>query len=197
MKLKNIITAVCISASLLTVAPSAQSGSDPMIGEIQWFAGNFPPRGWAFCDGQLLAISQYTALFSILGTTYGGDGRTTFALPDVRGRTLIHAGEGLGLTRKLLGQRGGAETVALSIANMPAHTHALRASGGSASAAVPTNNVLASPGRTRIYDSAEANVNMNGSSVSAVGAGLPHDNMQPYNTLNCIIALEGLYPPRN
>ena len=196
MKLKNIFHSALIGASLLALTPNSQAGAEPLIGEIQWFAGNFAPRGWALCDGQLLQISSHSALFSILGTTYGGDGRTTFGLPDVRGRTMIHAGNGPGLTSRRLGDRGGTETQALTINQLPAHTHTLKASGGSASAMSPAGNVLASPGRTRLYDSGVANVNMNASAVTSTGEGEGHNNMQPYNTLNCIIALVGTFPSR-
>lgn len=196
MKLKKVLTAAVISTSLFSITPTAQAGIDPFIGEIDWFAGNFAPRGWAFCDGQLLSISQNTALFSILGTTYGGDGRTTFGLPDVRGRTLIHAGSGPGLTTRRLGEKGGSEEETLTTAKMPSHSHTLRASDGSATAKVPAGNVMASPGRTRLYDSTAANVNMDASAITTTGNGQAHNNMQPYNTLNCIIALQGIYPSR-
>ncbi len=178
-------------------SPNAHAGIDPFIGEIQWFAGNFAPRGWAFCDGQLLPISSYTALFSILGTTYGGDGRTTFALPDVRGRVIVHEGAGPGLSSRRLGEEGGTETETLNTNQMPSHTHTLRANSGPSSEVSPTNNVLASPGRTRLYESGDANTNMNSSSVAASGGGLSHNNMQPYTTLQCIIALEGIFPSRS
>ena len=197
MKLKKIMTAALISTSLFAITPNTQAGMQPFVGEIDWFAGNFPPRGWAFCDGQLLSISSNTALFSILGTTYGGDGRTTFALPDVRGRTLIHMGTGPGLSPRLLGQRSGTENETLTLAEMPAHTHTLKASDGSATAKVPAGNVMASPGRTRLYDSSDANVNMDESAITTTGGSAPMNNMQPYNTLSCIIALTGIYPSRN
>jgi len=196
MKLKKIFHSALIGASFLALTPTAQAGMEPMIGEIQWFAGNFAPRGWALCDGQLLPISQNTALFSILGTTYGGDGRITFGLPDVRGRTIIHAGGGPGLTTRRLGERGGTETETLNSNQIPAHTHTLKASGGAATATSPTGNVLASPSRTRLYDSGDANVNMDSSAITSTGGGQAHNNMQPYNTLNCIIALVGIYPSR-
>ncbi|MCP3973971.1 MAG: phage tail protein [bacterium] len=109
-------------------SPEAESellGTDPYLGEISWFAGNFAPRGWALCNGQLLQISQNPALFSVLGTTYGGDGRTTFALPDMRGRSPIHMGTGPGLSNRRLGERGGSETTTISVANLPAHTHTI------------------------------------------------------------------------
>lgn len=168
----------------------------PFIGEVAWVPYNFAPRGWAFCDGQLLPISQNTALFSLVGTTYGGDGRTTFALPDVRSRTIMHEGQGPGLTPRRLGEEFGAENVTLTEAQMPAHSHDQRASSGGAMTSDPVGNALASTGRTRIYSDAP-NVDMNSGNIASTGSGQPHNNMQPYTVLNCIIALQGLYPSRN
>lgn len=196
MKMKKIFQGALLSCALVTGVPAAHAGSEPMIGEVQWFAGNFAPRGWALCDGQLLSIAQNTALFSILGTTYGGDGRTTFGLPDVRGRVIIHAGHGPGLSDYRLGQKGGSETETLTANQMPSHTHTLRGSSGSATSADPTGNVLASTGRTRVYADS-ANVNMDASAIANNGGSQPHNNIQPYTVLNCIIALQGIYPSRN
>jgi microcystin-dependent protein len=197
MKLRKVLQGILITGALFNGTSAVNAGIDPFIGEVQWFAGNFAPRGWAFCDGQLLQISQFSALFSILGTTYGGDGRTNFALPDVRGRVIIHEGSGPGLTSRTLGSKLGTESEILNVNQMPGHTHTLRASGGSATAVTPANNVLASPGRTRMYDSSDANTDMNASAITPSGGGQSHNNMQPYTTLNCIIALEGIFPPRN
>lgn len=197
MKFKKVLQGALMTGLLFNWVSTVNAGMDPFIGEVQWFAGNFAPRGWALCDGQLLPIAQNTALFSILGTTYGGDGRTTFALPDVRGRVMIHAGSGPGLTTHRLGERGGTETETLTANQMPSHAHTLRASGGSATAIAPNNNVLASPGRTRMYDSGDANADMDASAITSTGGGQSHNNMQPYNTLNCIIALQGVFPSRN
>lgn len=197
MKFKKVLQGTLIVGALFNGVSTVNAGDTPFIGEVQWFAGNFAPRGWAFCDGQLLSISQNTALFSILGTTYGGDGRTTFGLPDVRGRVLVHAGNGPGLSSRRLGEIGGTETVILTVNQMPNHTHTLRASGGPATSVTPNGNVLASPGRTRLYDSGAANANMNASAITSAGGNESHNNMQPYNTLNCIIALTGIYPSRN
>lgn len=178
---------------------------DPFIGQIILFAGNFAPRNWAFCDGQLLAISQNTALFSILGTTYGGDGRTTFALPDLRGRVPMHAGSGPGLTPRPLGQKGGAERHTLTITEIPSHDHNaqldLFGSNDPASSAAPEGNVMATSSQSGIYGPANNLVPMDGSasqvSVAANGGSQPHNNVQPYTALNYIIALYGLYPSRN
>ena len=197
MKFKKILQGVLIAGALFNGVSTVNAGDQPFIGEVQWFAGNFAPRGWALCDGQLLSISSNQALFSILGTIYGGDGRTTFGLPDVRGRVMIHEGTGPGLSPRSLGSRSGTETETLTANQMPNHTHTLNASGGSATAVVPNGNVLASPGRTRLYDSGAANVNMSASSITSTGGNQSHNNMQPYNTLNCIIALQGIFPSRN
>ena len=169
----------------------------PFIGQITLFAGNFAPRGWAFCNGQLLAISQNTALFSILGTTYGGNGQTTFALPDLRGRVPIHPGQGPGLSPYDLGQQGGTETVTLSVSSLPAHTHSV--SPGATNGAQTTNRpARAVPARGGAYAaSPSADASMAPTSSAATGGGQPHANTQPYLGLNYIIALEGIYPSRN
>ncbi|MBK6929642.1 MAG: phage tail protein [Saprospirales bacterium] len=167
-------------------------GAEPFIGEIMLFAGNFEPRGWAFCDGRLLSIAQNTALFSILGTTYGGDGQTTFALPDLRGRVAVGPGQGPGLSRYDLGEAGGQESVSLSAAQMPAHNHAYsdakqQSSGGAVS-------VLTGSSQTKIHQTT-------GSSTSAVtqnaGGSQPHENRQPYLGMNYAIAVQGIFPPRD
>ena len=196
MNLKKIVQGVLISGALFSGIPAVNAGSEPFIGEVQWFAGNFAPRGWAKCDGQLLPINSNQALFSLLGTNYGGDGRTTFGLPAVRGRVIIHEGQGPGLTSRRLGSRGGTETETLTASEMPNHTHTLRASSGSATTPVPTNNVLASTGRSRLYDSGASNTNMDAAAITQTGGGNSHNNMQPYNTLTCIIALVGIFPSR-
>jgi microcystin-dependent protein len=168
--------------------------SEPFIAEIMIFAGNFPPRGWAFCDGQLLPISQNTALFSLLGTTYGGNGQTTFALPDLRGRVPVHAGQGLGLSSVSLGEVGGAEVVTLTGAQSPAHVHEVAASNGGATASRPSNNFLAAGGA---YATASDGTTMNPAMIRNSGGGQPHENRQPYLALNFCIALQGIFPARN
>lgn len=159
------------------------------------FAGNFAPRGWALCNGQLLAISSHSALFSILGTTYGGDGVSTFGLPEMRGRVAIHEGTGPGLTPRQLGQKTGHETETLTTNQMPSHTHGLFAYGDPATSNRPQGNVLA--GGTVAYDPGPANQQMGTSSVGHTGANQPVNIMQPFLALNFIIALEGLYPSRS
>jgi microcystin-dependent protein len=197
MNIKNILPGILLAAACCSGVSTVNAGSEPFIGEVQWFAGNFAPRGWAFCDGQLLPINQHQALFSLLGTMYGGDGRTNFALPDVRGRVLIHAGQGPGLSSHFQGNQGGTETETLTVNQVPAHTHTLRASAGDATDAAPAGKVLASSGRTRLYDSGVANADMNASAITTSGGNQPHNNMQPYLTLSCIIALQGIFPSRN
>jgi len=193
----------------LSGAPAVKAGNEPFLAEIIMFGGNFNPRGWALCDGQILPISQYSALFSLLGTTYGGDGRTTFALPDLRGRSAVHPGTGPGLSPIRLGDRGGAEKYKLTVAQMPSHSHAastsatlngINAAGNSAS---PGGNSLASKRRTNIYSATAPNVAMAAGSVTASttvtssGGGLSFSIRDPYLGVNHIIALEGIFPSRN
>jgi len=175
--------------------------SEPFIAEIRIFAGNFAPRGWAFCSGQLLPISQNTALFSLIGTTYGGDGRTTTALPDLQGRPPMHPGQGPGLTNRRLGQKVGAETAALAEAQMPSHTHGVQAVERTqftvGNDLNPANNYLASPQSGNAYVAAGSQVAMAGAAVENTGGSQPHNNMQPYLAMNFIIALVGVYPSRS
>jgi microcystin-dependent protein len=172
--------------------------SEPFVAEIRIFAGNFAPRGWAFCDGQLLPISQNTALFSLIGTTYGGDGRSTTALPNLQGRAPMHPGRGPGLTDRRVGQRGGTEMVTLSEAQMPQHDHTVRASNNPASAFAPSSETaLARAVGGTAYKSASPNASFAEASLLATGGSQPHNNMQPYLTICYIIALVGLYPSRS
>lgn len=175
--------------------------SEPFIAEIRIFAGNFAPRAWAFCDGQLLPIAQNTALFSLIGTTYGGDGRTTTALPNLQGRAPMHPGRGPGLTARRLGEKVGTETVTLVEAQIPSHTHTLRAVGAAGTEDDPTNHALARENagtRDFIYQkNTTANlVDMASEALATTGGGQAHTNLQPFLTLNFIIALQGLYPSR-
>lgn len=170
--------------------------SDPFIGNIRIFAGNFAPRGHAFCAGQLLPISQYDALFALIGTIYGGDGQTTFALPDLRGRAPMHFGQGPGLPNYVIGQAFGSETVTLTSAQLPAHTHSLGASSAPGSGAGPAGAVWAQSSAGQNY-AASAGTPMNAGLVSVAGGNQPHENMPPSLAVNFIIALEGIFPPRN
>ena len=193
---------------------------EPFIGQIVLFAGNFAPRGWAFCEGQLLSIASHNALFSILGTTYGGDGRTTFALPDLRGRAPIGQGQGPGLQQRRLGEKGGVERVTLAENQIPSHTHAASAnltgkaklmiSLEDANTTDPANNAVAEHDSKNTYsqnppdsitsmhddtiDTSGMGVQVN---VQNAGSGHEHENMPPYLAMNYIIALQGIYPSRN
>ena len=164
--------------------------SEPFLAEVRMVGFNFAPRGWAFCDGQILPINQNQSLYSLLGTTYGGDGRTTFALPDLRGRTPIHEGEG-----HTLGQKTGEETHTLSAAELPQHNHDLLASGSDADTNIPEGNVLARS--LNAYASPGETVELRPGSITNVGGEQAHDNMQPYIAVNFCIALQGLFPSRN
>jgi len=206
--MKKQITIFCIMllSFLSTKEINAQS-TEPFIGEVAIFAGNFPPRGWAFCDGQLLPVSQNTALFSLLGTTYGGDGRTTFALPDLRGRAAMQPGGGPGLTPRRLGEKVGVETVTLNESQMPQHTHggvgttsqiALSNEAGTSDASdgqyisnhLGGFNEDATPGTKLEGVSSSTTINNN-------GGGQAHNNMQPSLGIHYIIALVGIYPSRS
>lgn len=171
--------------------------SEPFVGEIRMFAGNFAPRGWAFCDGQLLAVSQNDALFSLLGTIYGGDGRTTFGLPDLRGRIPIHAGSGPGLSPRRLGAKAGAENVTLTVNQLPSHTHAMQASTGLAQDSTPTGRVLGRTTGVDLYIGDTPTQNMNTQSITNVGGSRSHTNLMPFLCINFIIALVGIYPSRH
>ena len=178
------------------------------IAEIRLFAGNFAPRGWAFCNGQILSIAQNTALFALLGTTYGGNGQTTFALPDLRGRVAVGPGQGPGLPAVNLGQMSGEPNHTLIITEMPAHNHVAQVTvraydegfGGGGSSSVPTNNVWSSVASGSPYNNT-SNTAMNPGAVQTVigiaGGSQPHNNMQPYLGVNYIICMEGIYPSRN
>jgi microcystin-dependent protein len=164
--------------------------SEPFLAEIRIFGFNFAPRGWAFCDGQILPISQNQSLYSLLGTTYGGDGRTSFALPDLRGRAPMHTGEG-----HHLGQKAGEETHTLSVTEMPDHDHSLHASSQNGDAPVAPGNVLATA--LNLYRGADNRTPLRSGSVASAGGSQAHDNMQPSLAVNFGIALQGLFPSRN
>jgi microcystin-dependent protein len=170
--------------------------SEPFLGEIKMFGGNFAPRGYAMCWGQTLSIAQNTALFSILGTTYGGDGQTTFALPDYRGRVPMAWGQGPGLAPRTLGERSGTENVTLISTQMPAHNHGLNAATEDATSKSPTGNVLATTGGSA-YIVGPIDTAMNPASIGIAGGNQPHNNMQPYLVVTFIIATEGIFPSRN
>ena len=165
--------------------------SEQFIGEIRMMAFNFPPKFWALCNGQSLPINQNQALFSLLGTTYGGNGQTTFALPNFQGRTPIHMGSGF-----TQGQVGGSESHALVVSQMPSHTHTLNASSSASAAAIPTNNSFAN-GAAKLYAAQNNGAVLQASTVGNAGGSQPHNNMQPYSVISFCIALAGIFPSRN
>jgi microcystin-dependent protein len=163
--------------------------AQPYVGEIRMFAGNFAPAGWMFCEGQLLPISEYETLFNLIGTTYGGDGQSTFALPDLRGRTPVHFGNGF-----TLAETGGVETVTLTVSQIPAHSHAFLATSSPANATGPTANVLGELTAESIFTSSAPTIAMAAGTGSSTGGSQPHDNFQPYLCVNFIISLFGIFP---
>ncbi len=163
--------------------------AQPYVGEIRMFAGNFAPAGWMFCEGQLLPISEYETLFNLIGTTYGGDGQSTFALPDLRGRIPLHQGNGF-----VLAETGGAEEITLTVSQIPAHSHPLLAANSVANDPNPTNNVLGESSAITLYQSGSPAAAMAPQSVSSVGGSQPHTNFQPYLCVDFIISLFGIFP---
>jgi microcystin-dependent protein len=170
--------------------------SNPFVAEIRIFAGNFPPRGWAFCNGQLMPISQNTALFSLLGTFYGGDGKSTFALPDLQGRAPMHPGQGPGLSQHFLGEESGSEFVTLLQTEMPAHVHTAQPKTSLGNQQTPVAKSWAGSTVAKQYVNTAPNVQMSPQALVPTGGSLPHNNMPPYLFLNFIIALQGVYPAR-
>ena len=167
----------------------------PYVGEIRLFAGNFPPNGWAFCDGQLLSIAENEVLFALIGTTYGGDGQITYALPDMRGRVPVH--QGTGQSSYVIGQSGGVENVTLTAAQMPAHSHGLRASTQAAKAANDASNAYGASTSANYYGAGTPTMPMDAGTLANAGSGLSHNNMAPYTALNYIISLFGVFPSQN
>jgi microcystin-dependent protein len=172
--------------------------ADPFVAEIRIFPFGFPPKGWAFCDGQLIPISQNTALFSLLGTTYGGDGKSTFALPDLQGNVPMHPGQGQGLSLRDLGETGGAENITLLVSEIPLHPHTMQAFAAPADLKEPqAGAVLTRNNNGAIFNTTISNfVQMAPQALTPAGGSLPHNNMQPYLTLSFCIALQGVFPPR-
>ena len=168
--------------------------ADPFVAEIRIFPFNFAPKGWAWCDGQLLPLSQNTALFSLLGTTYGGNGKSNFALPDLQGRCPMHPGQGPGLSLHDLGETGGSETVTLLESEIPAHSHAFRASPDDADLRIPTP--ARSLAKSVMYATGAPNTPMSDNALAPAGGDQPHNNLQPYLTFYFNIALQGVFPPR-
>ena len=172
---------------------------DPFVAEIRIFPFNFAPKGWAFCDGQILPLSQNTALFSLLGTTYGGDGKSNFALPNMQGNAPMHPGQGPGLSLHDLGETGGSETVSLLESEIPSHSHGLRAynAPGDSTGPAPNHALAGTTGAHGYQSTTNTNlVAMSDQTIAPAGGDQPHNNLQPYLTLNFCIALQGVYPPR-
>ncbi len=170
--------------------------SEPFLGEIRMFGFSFAPDGWALCNGQLLPISQNTALFSLLGTTYGGDGTTTFAVPDLQSRVPVHQGQGAGLSSRVQGQAGGTETVTLAATQMPEHTHPVKASSSAAASGIPEGRAMARSS-SHIYHDPDASTVMNAKMLGDAGGSEPHGNIQPYLVLNFCISLTGIFPSQS
>jgi microcystin-dependent protein len=173
--------------------------ANPFVAEIRIFPFNFAPKGWAFCNGQLMPISQNTALFSLLGTTYGGDGKSTFAIPDMQGNAPMHPGQGAGLNLYDLGEMGGSENVTLLASEIPAHTHNLMASGTNSTKSSPAGNALGRASGATPYAAPTGAplVQFPDNALAPAGGNFPHNNLQPYLTLNFCIALQGVFPPRS
>jgi microcystin-dependent protein len=169
---------------------------DPFVAEIRMFAGNFPPKGWAYCNGQLLPISQNTALFSLLGTFYGGDGKSTFALPDLQGSAPLQCGQGPGLSDRFLGEQSGVPSVTLLTSEMPLHIHQAQAKSSLGNSQTPAAMTWAGSNVAKQYVNTAPNIAMSGLALGITGSSFPHNNMQPYLAVNFIIALQGVYPQR-
>ncbi|PRA97207.1 phage tail protein [Chryseobacterium sp. MYb7] len=197
--MKNLfIACTLLISSAFTPSLKAQA-SEPFLGQIAFVPYNFVPKNWASCDGQLLSIAQNTALFSLLGTTYGGNGTTTFALPDMRGRVLVHNGQAPGgPTTYTMGQTGGTESVTLLVTQMPAHSHTVNAVTTEGNQNSPTNSL---PADTKVldkeYSDAAANTTMKSTMINNTGGSQPHENRPPFITLKCIISLVGVFPSQN
>jgi microcystin-dependent protein len=193
-----LLTGLTWGGAGLCLPQSAHAGPyDQFLGEITCGGWNFCPNGWMECSGQLLSISQNSALFSLIGITYGGNGQTTFALPNIQGRTMIHQGQGSGLSNRTMGETGGAETVTLATANIPAHNHQVAAHSGSDKSASPVNRI---PGTATanapIYTSSAPDTSLGAGAVASAGGSAPHNNRQPYLAVKCCIAVTGIFPSR-
>jgi len=197
MNFKFIVSAAVMAATLgsmlVTQAVASYTPYVPYLGEFRWVSFDFCPRGWAEANGQLLLVSEYPSLFSLYGTTYGGDGITNFALPDLRGRVMVHTGTGQDLSSYTLGDKGGQEQTALTVNEMPAHNHTINASGGSTSKN-PAGSILGSPGK-KMYDApVNATTTLDNSAVNDTGGSTEHENRPPYLTLRACVAIRGQYP---
>ena len=195
--LRGLALGAALCAGSMMTAPAPAAAQEAFIGQIVMFGGNFAPRSWALCDGQLLSIASNSALFAILGTTYGGDGVSTFGLPDLRGRVAIHKGNGPGLSNYALGQKGGAEAVTLTTAQIPSHNHGIKGNDARGNKETPGGNVPAKKARDDDYSDAGPTVDMHPGMVANAGGGGSHPNIQPYLAVNYIIAVQGIFPSQN
>jgi microcystin-dependent protein len=186
-----LVTLIGIGAAPRMARAQAQ---DPFVGEIVLVSFPFAPKGWLICEGQILPIAENVALFQLVGTTYGGDGISTFGIPDLRGRVAIGQGQGPGLTNRAMGQTGGVETVALSVSQLPPHTHTAMAASADAHLRSAGGAVWGAKQRTTLYSSANPDLAMSSSAIASTGGGQAHENMQPFLVLNYIIALQGIFP---
>lgn len=194
----RVLVLFAVAVLMVMIATVRASAQEPFVGEIRYVAFNFAPQGWALCNGQILPINQYQALFSLLGTYFGGDGVQTFALPDMRGRVPVASGQGVGLTNRNIGDQGGKESVALTIPQLPAHRHPIHASSAVGNSKAAAGNVPATNSSVGlIYSNQTADISMDPKSSTSIGQNQPHENMQPFLGMTCIIALQGIYPPRN
>jgi len=194
--MKKLVLACTLLLSIVSTTALKAQASDPFLGQIAFVPYNFVPKNWAACNGQLLSISQNQALFSLLGTQYGGNGTTTFALPDMRGRVLVHEGQAPGgPTTYTMGQTGGAESVTLLVTQMPSHSHTVNAVTAEGNQNTPTNSLPAdTKALDKEYSDATANTTMKSTMVNPTGGNQPHENRPPFLTLKCIISLQGVFP---
>jgi microcystin-dependent protein len=196
--MRRCLLLLSVLAGFFVISPVAHGqATDPYIGQVVIVSFGFAPKGYAECNGQLLPINQYQALFALLGTTFGGDGRTNFALPDLQGRVPIHMGAGPGLQDYILGQTGGEETVTLNINQIPRHTHPVMGQSSFGTIANPVGNVWAMQSRLDVYSSVVPDTPMNFGAITPTGGSQPHDNHSPYVVVNYVIALQGIFPSRN
>jgi len=199
MKTARTALSACALSAALTMSGGltpVHAGAEPFLGEIMMVGYTFCPAGWTEASGQLLSISQYTALFSLYGTNFGGDGRTNFALPDLRGRVPMHEGDGPGLTPRIVGQKGGFETNTLAVAQMPSHTHSLNVLSAEGTTADPSGGFSANAGREDIYGSGTPDAQMSAAAIGSSGGGQPVGNIQPFLVIRYCVALQGIFPSR-
>lgn len=204
---KSIAIAAVAATALTAATPKkAEAGADPYLGEVMIYPYTFCPRGWTEANGQLLSVSQYTALFSLYGTNFGGDGRTTFGLPDLRGRVPMHLGTGPGLSPRTIGQKFGTETETMTVNQMPSHSHTVNSVSGQGDKGGPNSDFLSAPGANdgslkyndlKMYHDGPATATMDPGMIASTGGNQPQNNIQPVQVLRYCVALEGLFPPRN